>query len=276
MKKPHNTLYFCVVESKSYNSLVESTKRVSFLYTFWWEKMNSVYLSDWKNCVLSVLAKRPHFVLVIILIGIPVILNMPSTKLDVNQCPDMPTITDSSVSTHTQKKKKKQSWNELWNFLEFVAISWNWKPQCAKQAHCNIERVIYACVIVLQDLMEVQYASELRRDYVLPILFNVILRLSADQPAKVHNLPNINALFEIIFNTLGVGPSTTSTRIEKVFIFCFSNHKKSYFATCLHIFSIFLNFREIRGIFSFPENYLETIRISRNSGNFLQSGNTDW
>ena len=39
---------------------------------------------------------------------------------------------------------------------------------------------------------------------------------------------------------------------------------------CLHIFHIL----EFPGIISFPENYPPTIRISRNSGNFLQSGNT--
>ena len=36
-----------------------------------------------------------------------------------------------------------------------------------------------------------------------------------------------------------------------------------------------LEFPEFPGFFSFPENYLEMIRISRNSGNFLQSGNTE-
>ena len=49
----------------------------------------------------------------------------------------------------------------------------------------------------------------------------------------------------------------------------FLNHKIIF----LHTFSIFWiswNFLEL--LFSFPENYPETIRISQNSGNFLQSG----
>ena len=49
---------------------------------------------------------------------------------------------------------------------------------------------------------------------------------------------------------------------------------KTIFSTCFCRFSKILNFAEFPVIFSFPGNYLERIRISRNSGNFLQSGNT--
>ena len=46
------------------------------------------------------------------------------------------------------------------------------------------------------------------------------------------------------------------------------------FHTCFSRFSQILNFPEFPGFFSFPRNYLERIKISQNSGNFLQSGNT--
>ena len=97
-------------------------------------------------------------------------------------------------------------------------------------------------------------------------------------PAKVHNLHNINALFKRTVHSLGVGPSTKQIEIgyaSELKMLLFKPHK-SYFSTCLHIFSIFLNFLEFPRGNKFPENYMEMIRISRNSGNFLQSGNTDW
>ena len=89
-----------------------------------------------------------------------------------------------------------------------------------------------------------------------------------------------NALFKIVVHSLGVGPLTKRIEIglrerASLKIFAFSNHKSHIFLHVYIFFSIFLNFPEFPGIFSFPKNYPEVIRISRNSGYFLQSGNTE-
>ena len=104
-------------------------------------------------------------------------------------------------------------------------------------------------------------------------------------PANVHNLHNINAIFNTIVCSLGVGPSTITNRLYNRFMrarevselknFAFSNHKSHIFLHVYIHFPYFLISWNILESFHFPENYPETIMISQNSGNFLQSGNTE-
>ena len=99
-------------------------------------------------------------------------------------------------------------------------------------------------------------------------------------PAQVHNLHNINDFKKINFQGLGVGPSTKWIEIglcerasEKKMLS--QTIKVIFFYMFIYIFHILEFARNFLEFFSFLENYPETIRISRNSGNFLQSGNTE-